>query len=152
MYALLIVIMALALFSALLYAGASNINLDNYIIKSNKGVVESSAMTLATQYTAYENIKGYILQEANWQTELFSLNRYSPKSIDGTSWSYHNNTDGTYFCMNGIINPVNYKSFKLAELSADGMAFVNVACGSKTSLSYNGSFPAEMAITYWIRN
>jgi len=152
MYALLIVIMALALFSALLYAGSSSINIDNYLIKSNKGLIESSAMTLATQFTAYENIKGYALQEINWQNELFSLNRYSPKVIDGTVWNYHNNVDGSYFCMSGLVNELNYKSFKLAEISADGISFVNTFCGSKTSLSYNGSFPVEMAITYWIRN
>lgn len=66
-FPILIVIMALGLFAALLYAGSSSINIDNYVIKSNKGVIESSAMTLATQFSAYENMKGYSLKESNWQ-------------------------------------------------------------------------------------
>jgi hypothetical protein len=150
MYSLLIVIMALGLFAALLYAGSSSINIDNYIIKSNKGVIESSAMALATQFSAYENMKGYSLKELNWQSEMFSLNRYSPKIITGTLWSFHNNTDGVYFCLSGKVNNVNYAAMKLAETSADGIAFANKNCGSKTSGTTN-TFPADFSVTYWLR-
>jgi hypothetical protein len=150
MYSILIVIMALGLFAALLYAGSSSINLDNYIIKSNKGVIESSAMTLATQFSAYENMKGYTLKETDWQNELFSLNRYSPKAITGTLWSFHNDTDGVYFCLSGTINNVNYAAMKLAETSSDGIAFSNTDCGAKTT-GTTDTFPAEFSVTYWLR-
>jgi hypothetical protein len=150
MYSILIVIMALGLFAALLYAGSSSINLDNYIIKSNKGVIESSAMTLATQFSAYENMKGYTLKETDWQDELFSLNRYSPKAITGTLWSFHNDVDGVYFCLSGTVNNVNYAAMKLAETSSDGIAFANTDCGSKTTGTTN-TFPAEFSVTYWLR-
>lgn len=150
MYSILIVIMALGLFAALLYAGSSSINLDNYIIKSSKGVIESSAMTLATQFSAYENMKGYTLKETNWQDELFSLNRYSPKTITGTLWSFHNDVDGVYFCLSGTINNVNYAAMKLAETSSDGIAFANTDCGAKTTGTTN-TFPAEFSVTYWLR-
>lgn len=150
MYSILIVIMALGLFAALLYAGSSSINIDNYIIKSNKGVIESSAMTLATQFSAYENMKGYTLKESNWEAELFSLNRYSPKVITGTLWSFHNDSDGVYFCLSGSVNNVNYASMKLAEASSDGIAFANTACGAKTTGTTN-TFPAEFSVTYWLR-
>lgn len=152
MYALLIVIIALTLFAAFLYAGSSSINVDNFIIKSNKGIIETNAMTLATQFNAYENIKGYTLQESNWESELFSLNRYKAKTLDNTNWSYHNGNDGIYFCLNGAISEATYKAFKLAEISAEGIAFVNTSCGSITSINYNGTYPAVFAITYWIRN
>lgn len=150
MYSILIVIMALGLFAALLYAGSSSINIDNYIIKSNKGVIESSAMTLATQFSAYENMKGYSLKETDWEDELFSLNRYSPKPITGTLWSFHNDTDGVYFCLSGSVNNVNYAAMKLAETSSDGIAFANTSCGSKTTGTTN-TFPAEFSVTYWLR-
>lgn len=150
MYSILIVIMALGLFAALLYAGSSSINIDNYIIKSNKGVIESSAMTLATQFSAYENMKGYSLKETDWEDELFSLNRYSPKPITGTIWSFHNDSDGVYFCLSGSVNNVNYAAMKLAETSSDGIAFANTSCGSKTTGTTN-TFPAEFSVTYWLR-
>jgi hypothetical protein len=150
MYSILIVIMALGLFAALLYAGSSSINLDNYIIKSNKGVIESSAMTLATQFSAYENMKGYTLKETDWQDELFSLNRYSPKVITGTLWSFHNDVDGVYFCLSGTVNNVNYAAMKLAETSSDGIAFSNTDCGAKTT-GTTDTFPAEFSVTYWLR-
>lgn len=150
MYSILIVIMALGLFAALLYAGSSSINLDNYIIKSNKGVIESSAMTLATQFSAYENIKGYTLKESNWEDELFSLNRYSPKAITGTVWSFYNGNDGVYFCLSGSVNNVNYAAMKLAETSSDGIAFANTTCGAKTTGTIN-TFPADFSVTYWLR-
>lgn len=150
MYSILIVIMALGLFAALLYAGSSSINIDNYIIKSNKGVIESSAMTLATQFSAYENMKGYTLKETDWQNELFSLNRYSPKVITGTLWSFHNDTDGVYFCLSGTVNNVNYAAMKLAETSSDGIAFANTDCGAKTT-GTTDTFPAEFSVTYWLR-
>jgi hypothetical protein len=150
MYSILIVIMALGLFAALLYAGSSSINLDNYIIKSNKGVIESSAMTLATQFSAYENMKGYTLKETDWQDELFSLNRYSPKVITGTLWSFHNDVDGVYFCLSGTVNNVNYAAMKLAETSSDGIAFANTDCGAKTT-GTTDTFPAEFSVTYWLR-
>lgn len=150
MYSILIVIMALGLFAALLYAGSSSINLDNYIIKSNKGVIESSAMTLATQFSAYENMKGYTLKESNWEDELFSLNRYSPKAISGTVWSFYNGNDGVYFCLSGSVNNVNYAAMKLAETSSDGIAFANTTCGAKTTGTIN-TFPADFSVTYWLR-
>ena len=150
MYSILIVIMALGLFAALLYAGSSSINIDNYIIKSNKGVIESSAMTLATQFSAYENMKGYTLKELNWENELFSLNRYSPKIITGTLWSFHNDTDGIYFCLSGTVNNINYAAMKLAETSSDGIAFANTTCGSKTT-GTTDTFPTEFSVTYWLR-
>jgi hypothetical protein len=150
MYSILIVIMALGLFAALLYAGSSSINLDNYIIKSNKGVIESSAMTLATQFSAYENMKGYTLKETDWENELFSLNRYSPKVITGTKWYFHNDTDGVYFCLSGTVNNVNYAAMKLSETSSDGIAFANTDCGAKTT-GTTDTFPAEFSVTYWLR-
>lgn len=150
MYSILIVIMALALFAALLYAGSSSINIDNYIIKSNKGVIESSAMTLATQFSAYENMKGYTLKETNWENEIFSLNRYSPKVLTNTLWSYHNNADGVYFCLSGSVNNVNYAAMKLAEASSDGIAFANTTCGVKTT-GTTDTFPADFSVTYWLR-
>lgn len=151
MYSILIVLIALGLFAALLYAGTSSINVDNYLIKSNKGIIESNAMSLATQFSAYENIKGYTLQETDWETELFSLNRFSPKTLENTSWSYHNDNDGIYFCLSGTINDVNYAAMKLAEQSAGDVAFTGIECGSTTATIYTGSFPTEFSVTYWIR-
>ncbi len=151
MYSILIVLIALGLFAALLYAGTSSININNYLIKSNKGIIEANAMSLATQFNAYENLKGYTLQEENWETEIFSLNRFSPKTLEGTSWNYHNDNDGVYFCLSGQVNQINYEAMKIAEESSTDVAFTGVTCGSKTITTHTGSFPTEYSVTYWIR-
>lgn len=152
MYSLIIVIMAIALFAAFLYAGTSYVNTDNYLVKSYKGTVESSATNLASQFIAYENLKGYPLQETDWANELFKINRFEPKSLDNTSWEYNNDNNGIYFCLTGNINNNQYKAFKEAESSLGSSAFVNNSCGATTSLNYVGSFPVSSSITIWIRN
>jgi len=152
MYSLIIVIMSIALFAALLYAGSSYVKTDNYLIKSYKGTIESSVTNLASQFIAYENLKGYTLQETNWESELFSINRFTPKSLDNTIWSYNNDGSGIFFCMSGSINKNQYKAFKEAEESLNGKAFVNSNCGANTSLNYAGNYPVSAAITFWIRN
>lgn len=152
MYSLIIVIMSIALFAALLYAGSSYVKTDNYLIKSYKGTIESSVTNLASQFIAYENLKGYTLQETNWESELFSINRFTPKSLDNTIWSYNNDGSGIFFCMSGSINENQYKAFKEAEESLSGKAFVNSNCGANTSLNYAGNYPVSAAITFWIRN
>lgn len=152
MYSLIIVMMAIALFAAFLYAGTSYVNTDNYLIKSYKGTVESSATNLASQFIAYENLKGYPLQETDWELELFKINRFEPKSLDNTVWEYNNDSNGIYFCLTGNINNNQYQAFKEAEVSLGGNAFVNNNCGATTSLNYEGSFPVNSSITIWIRN
>ncbi len=152
MYSLIIVIMSIALFAALLYAGSSYVKTDNYLIKSYKGTIESSATNLASQFIAYENLKGYPLQETDWESEMFSINRFTPKSLDNTTWSYKNDNSGIFFCMSGNINENQYKAFKEAEENLNGKAFVNNSCGATTSLNYAGSYPVAAAITFWIRN
>lgn len=151
MYSILIVLIALGLFAALLYAGTSSLKIDNYLIKSNKGIIESNAMSLATQFTAYENLKGYPLQELNWESEIFSLNRFTAKTLENTTWSYHSDNDGVYFCLSGQVNAVNYSAMKLAEQSATDIAYTGISCGSKELTTHTGSFPTEFSVTYWIR-
>jgi hypothetical protein len=144
--------MSIALFAALLYAGSSYVKTDNYLIKSYKGTIESSAINLASQFIAYENLKGYTLQQTDWESEIFSINRFTPKSLDNTTWSYNNDNSGIFFCMSGNINENQYKAFKEAEENLNGKAFVNSSCGATTSLNYAGNYPVTAAITFWIRN
>lgn len=152
MHSLIIVIISIALFAALLFAGSNYVNTNNYLIKSYKGTIESSATNLASQFIAYENLKGYPLQETNWESELFNISRFTPKSLDNTTWSYNNNSTGIYFCLSGNLNENKYKAYKEAENSLSGTAFVNSTCGQLTTLDYSGTFPVSGAITIWIRN
>lgn len=152
MYSLIIVIISIALFAALLYAGSNYVNTSNYLIKSYKGTIESSATNLASQFIAYENLKGFPLQELNWEVELFNISRFSPKALENTAWSYNNNGSGIYFCLSGSLKEDQYKAYKEAELSMSGNTFVNGTCGATTSLTYTGTFPVSGAMTVWIRN
>lgn len=152
MHSLIIVIISIALFAALLFAGSNYVNTNNYLIKSYKGTIESSATNLASQFIAYENLKGFPLQESNWESELFNISRFTPKSLDNTSWSYNNDSNGIYFCLSGSLKENQYKAYKEAELSLSGVAFVNSTCGQLTTLDYTGTFPVSGAITIWIRN
>jgi hypothetical protein len=143
--------MALGLFVAFLYAGTNYLNIDNYVVKSNESTIESTVLMLASQFTAYENLKGYQLPKNNWQAEIFAINRFTPRTLENTVWSY-DNTSGYYFCLSGNITQNQYRAFKAVEKNIEGKAFVNTTCGSLTSLSYNGTYPANVAITFWIRN
>jgi len=151
MFSIIIVIISLALFAAFLYAGTNYLKLDSYTVQSYASTVESNILMLASQFNAYENLKGYPLQQSNWQDEIYSINRFIPKTLDNTNWSY-NNTSGIYFCLSGNINENQFKAFKKVETNMEGKAFVNTVCGETTSLSYNGSYPVDAAITFWIRN
>lgn len=151
MFSIIIVIISLALFAAFLYAGTNYINLDSYTVHSYTSTIESNILMLASQFNAYENLKGYPLQQLNWKDEIYSINRFIPKTLDNTNWSY-DNTNGIYFCLNGNINKNQFKAFKKVENNIEGKAFVNTTCGATTSLDYTGSYPVDAAITFWIRN
>ena len=152
MHSLIIVIISIALFAALLYAGSNYVNTNTYLIRSYKGTIESSAMNLASQFIAYENLKGYTLQEANWDAELFNISKFRPKALDNTSWSYNNDSNGIYFCLSGNIVENQYKAANGAKEFLGDNTFVNISCGATTSLSYSGVFPIPAAMTFWIRN
>lgn len=143
--------MAIGLFAAFLFAGTNYIQIDPYIIKSNEGIIENNAMMLSSQFITYENLKGYSLPKNNWQNEIYAINRFTPKSLDGTTWSYSNDS-GYYFCMSGSIDKNKYLAFKNVETKFSGKVYVNTTCGQLTSLNYSGTFPATLAITVWIRN
>lgn len=152
MHSLLIVIISITLLALFLYAGTSYVNTDNYLIKSYKMTVEGTITNLASQFIAYENLKGYPLQETDWANEIFKINRYVPKSLDNTAWEFKNNGSEVYFCLTGNVNENQLKAFKDVETSLIGSAYVNTNCGSLTSASYTGTFPVEASITIWIRN
>ena len=154
MHALIIVILSIALFAVVLFAGVNNINTDYFNIQNKYNKIEADIANFSSSFSTYESLKGYKLPLSNWETNLAEVSKYKFSSFeDGTVWTYSSNVNGYYICLSN-------ESMKKTVFSAINKianekeyAFLNENCGSdENSASYSvpTEFPAKAALTYWI--
>jgi len=154
MSSIILVIISISLLAAFLNAGLNYVNLNQYQESKYEKLIESSLTSFSINFSAYKNLKGYSLPTSNWESELGEINQELPASISGNVWSYNNTSGKYYFCLSSSAVSENvYNAMVKVKDNRSVKTFVNTNCGANdatTSFSPPSSFPAQIALTYWI--
>lgn len=154
MHALVIVILSIALFAVVLFAGINNINTDYFNIQNKQNKIEADIANFSSAFSTYESLKGFKLPLTNWETNLSEVSKYNFNVFeDNSTWNYNSSVNGYYICLsNETMNKTIFKAIKnIAEEKE--YAFLNENCGSdenSSTYSIPTEFPAKAALTYWI--
>jgi hypothetical protein len=154
MHALVIVILSIALFAVVLFAGINNINTDYFNIQNKENKIEADVANFSSAFSTYESLKGFKLPLTNWEINLSEVSKYNFSTFDdGSVWGYNSNVNGYYICLSNDLMSKNTFDAVKSVANEKEYAFLNENCGSdENSASYSmpTEFPAKAALTYWI--
>jgi hypothetical protein len=155
MYSIIIVIISIGLFASFLSAGLSYVNIERFYEMRDENMIKSSLASFSVNFSAYENLKGYPIETINWKTELSTINKNLPDSLETSTWSYVNNSNTYYFCLSSVTTTESiYNSMINIATDTPNNTFVNLNCGADentTELTPPANHPSQVALTYWIR-
>lgn len=154
MHALIIVLISIALFSIVLFAGINNINIEYFNIKNKENKIEADIANFSSAFSTYESLKGFKLPVTNWESNLSEVSKYNFSAFDDNSiWNYNSSVNGYYICLsNDLMSENTFDAIKSLANKKE-YAFLNENCGSdenSSTYSMPTEFPAKAALTYWI--
>jgi len=148
-FSLVIVIIAIALFSLMMFAGSNYVDFEAAEKSRQTETIKSGFMGLSIAYDAYRNTYGKFPNDISDFVPRFT---YEPVALDGSSWSY-DITNKKWLCLSGSeFSALNFKSalrFQ-SKMSVDAV-FVAASCGATSNMA-EPIFPATVSITYWVKS
>lgn len=114
--------------------------------------------TFTTEGNTYEDCQkelddpGY-LPVQGWSALLSPLYIFIPQPLAGTSWTYNQNAQGSYFCLSGKLSkPQLVGAFRARQSFPVDSFFIADACGALSGYERNQvAQGGDYAITYWLR-
>lgn len=155
---LILVLISIALTASVLYSTLSYLPALRPLTDRTYELSKSGFTSLESAYVSYKAATTTDLAPSTWMADLTPKYVFIPRTPEGMTWSYNIQSGvispavpGNYFCLSGIISKAQWDGLnRLNKIFSSQQYFQNTTCGSTTNISEPTSWPASVAMTYWV--